>query len=64
VEDALERMPECSDVIRTFYEARSRFKEIAEKDKEMKFTNQIKMDEMEVKEAVVGVDMNNMMDEI
>ena len=39
MQDALERMPECSDVIKVFYEARNRYKDLAEKDKELKFSN-------------------------
>ena len=39
MQDALERMPECSDVIKVFYEARSKYKDLADKDKELKFSD-------------------------
>jgi hypothetical protein len=44
--DAHERVPECSDVVKTFYDARAKYKEVTGKDKTLKFSNQLKiMDE-------------------
>ncbi len=56
-------MPECSDVIKVFYEARSKYKDIAEKDKELKFSNQVKMEEVELKKAS-EIDLTSVMDEV
>lgn len=43
--DAYDRGPDCSDVVVAFYDARNKYKEVTERDKTLKFSNQVKMDE-------------------
>lgn len=61
MEEALEQYPQCSDVVQEFYDIRSKYRDAVEKDKELKFTDQIVVEEQEVKQNP-NVDLTDFID--
>jgi|APCry1669188879_1035177.scaffolds.fasta_scaffold454290_1 hypothetical protein len=37
--EAIENLPECGDIVKIFYDTRNRYKEVTEKDKKLKFSD-------------------------
>lgn len=60
--EAHERVPECSDVVKAFYEGRQKYKVVTEKDKTLKFSNQLKVTDEDA--ADNGINLADMMEDV
>ncbi|KAM3130481.1 hypothetical protein pb186bvf_017390 [Paramecium bursaria] len=64
IKEKSEQDPKCGEIIRQFHETRMKYKEIVEKDKELKFTDQILLDEEQQTQINTQTHLDDYMKEV